>query len=44
MSKWRNGNYDTGEPRHKYFRKTKHHYKSLIRKIMWIAQGYKDLY
>lgn len=42
MSKYRIGNYDTGEPKYVYFRKTKHHYKLLIRKIMWLASCYKD--
>jgi hypothetical protein len=43
MSKYRIGNYDTGEPRFKYFKRWKH-FKSKYRKIretMWIANSYK---
>lgn len=42
MSKFRIGNYPTGETRFMYFRKTKHHYRTLIRKKMWIANSIKE--
>lgn len=41
MSKYPFGRYDTGEIRYKYFRKNKHHYRTLMRKVMWIASCWK---
>lgn len=41
MSKYRRGNYPTGEPKFCYFRKTKHHYRTRMRKVMWIAKCIK---
>ena len=47
MSKYRKGNYDTGEPRYIYLKIWKHMPErcprlALIRRKMWLAQSYKD--